>query len=82
MNKWFWVLLIIILIGAASAAFLFMDLQAVNSNTATDSQVSSFRIGLEQGEPPAPFATDEDVSFRHRIPVHFDDGDSPSLKIN
>ncbi|MFU8773476.1 MAG: hypothetical protein ACNA8H_13795 [Anaerolineales bacterium] len=157
MNKWLWILVVIILLSALTAAFLFMDFQAVDSNTAADSQVSSFRIGLEQGEPPAPFptlalysqkesifqetfgqslesklysipglnqveilseavdqddnpmfiiefekiditwtpiygraeievaiafATDGDVSFRHRTPVHFDDGDSPSLKIS
>jgi len=157
MNKWLWLFVIIILLGALTAAFLFMDFKSVNSNTATDSQVSSFRIGLEQGEPPpsfatlalytqkesifqetfgqslenklysipglsqietlseavdqddnpmfilefekieitwtpiyanasievsVAFATDGDVSFRHRTPVHFDDGDSPSLKIN
>ena len=157
MNKWLWILVVIILLGALTAAFLFMDFQSINSNAATDSQVSSFRIGLEQGEPPPPFATlalytqkesifqetfrqslenklysipglsqietlseevdqadnpmfilefekieitwtpiygsasieiaiafatDGDVSFRHRIPVHFDDGDSPSMKIN
>jgi hypothetical protein len=156
MNKWLWILIVILLLGALTAAFLFMDFQAVNSNTAADSQVSSFRIGLEQSEPPAPFptlalyyqkesifqetfgqslenklysipglnqivtlneavdrddnpllivefdkvditwtpisgkasvevtvafASDGDVSFRHTTPVHFDDGDSPSLKI-
>jgi hypothetical protein len=156
MNKWLWISIVIILLGAITAAFFFMDFQAVNSNTATDSQVSSFRIGLEQGAPPPPFstlalyaqeerifqenfkqslvddlqvipglnqletlseavdqyenpllmvefekvditwtpisgnatieitvafATDGDVSFRHTTPVHFDDGDSPSLKI-
>jgi hypothetical protein len=156
MNKWLRVFVVIILLGALTAAFLFMDFKSVNSNLTSDSQASSFRIGLERDEPFPPFATlalftqhqsifqeqfqqsmvdklnaipalnqietlneavdqddnplfivefdkvdirwtpisgmasievsvafasDGDVFFRHRTPVHFDDGDSPSLKI-